>query len=377
VLRTRRDGNYTTAQIGIADDALPADGVSVLDFDQARAKAVELSQQGERPAGRITVARCCADYLADLDARGKNARDAKYAFDAHVLPSLGKMLVEDLTARRLKRFLGDLAKTPARRRTGRGREQKYKQAPGDDETIRQRRSTANRVYALLRAALNLAFADGEVSSDNAWLRVKPLKGTQKARSQFFSIDECARLLNAADPVFRPLARAALETGMRYGELTRLEVGDFNIDAGVITVRKSKSGKPRHVVLSPEGAAFFARHCAGRGRSERMFTLNGRPWAKSDQLRPMAEACRNARIDPPMTFHGFRHTYCSLALMGGVPMAVVAQNVGHRSTRMLEEHYAHLAPSYSRAAIHAGVPRFAVDEESRVAPLSGSRLIRKL
>src|SRR5262249_15042579 len=180
LLRTRRDGNYTTAQIAIADDALPADGVSVLDFEMARAKAVE--QQGERPVGRITVACCCANYLDDLAHRGKNARDAKYAFDAHVLPEMGKMAVEHLTAGRLKRFFRELAKTPARRRTGRGREQKYKQAPGDDETIRQRRSTANRVYALLRAALNLAFADGEVSSDNAWLRVKPLKGTQKARS---------------------------------------------------------------------------------------------------------------------------------------------------------------------------------------------------
>src|SRR5262249_46216504 len=150
--------------------------------------------------------------------------------------------------------------------------------------------------AVLRAALNNAFADGEVSSDNAWMRVRSLEGTKKARSQFFSIDECARLLNAADPAFRPLARGALETGMRYGELTRLEVGDFNADAGVITVRESKSGKPRHVLLSPEGAAFFARHCAGRTRSERMFTLNGRPWGKSDQLRPMAEACRHAHID---------------------------------------------------------------------------------
>jgi len=77
----------------------------------------------------------------------------------------------------------------------------------------------------------------------------------------------------------------------------------------------------------------------------------------------------------MTFHGFRHTYCSLALMGGVPMAVVAQNVGHASTRMLEKHYAHLAPSHSRAAIHAGVPRFAVDDASRVEPLQRSKTIR--
>ena len=366
VLRTRRDGKYTVAQIGIADDdpKLPADNETVFTFEQARAKAVELSRKGEQPIGGITVARCCANYLDDLAYRGKNARDAKYAFDAHILPALGKMLVKDLTARRLKRFLGDLAKTPARRRTGRGREQKYKKAPADDEGIRQRRATANRVFGVLRPALNLAFEDGEVNSANAWLRVKPLGGAQKARMRFLSIDECNRLINAADPVFRPLARAALETGARYSELARLEVGDFNPDARIITVRKSKSGKPRYVVLSDEGVAFFSRHCAGRAGSEPMFTLNGRPWAKSDQLRPMAEACRNARL-APMGFHGLRHTYCSLCIMGGVQMMTLAQNVGHASTRMLEEHYAHLLPGFVVDQIRAGVPRFAVDEESRI------------
>ena len=36
-------------------------------------------------------------------------------------------------------------------------------------------------------------------------------------------------------------------------LSRLEVQDFNSDAATIAIRKSKSGKPRHVVLTPEGA----------------------------------------------------------------------------------------------------------------------------
>jgi integrase len=55
------------------------------------------------------------------------------------------------------------------------------------------------------------------------------------------------------PGFRPLVRAALETGCRYNELTRLEVHDLNPGTGTIAIRKSKSGKPRHVILTPEGA----------------------------------------------------------------------------------------------------------------------------
>src|SRR5215467_1032922 len=52
---------------------------------------------------------------------------------------------------------------------------------------------------------------------------------------------------------RALVRAGLETGCRYGELVRwLEVCDFNPDASTLAIRQSKTGKPRHVVLTAEG-----------------------------------------------------------------------------------------------------------------------------
>jgi hypothetical protein len=33
-------------------------------------------------------------------------------------------------------------------------------------------------------------------------------------------------------------------------------------------------------------------------------------------------------------------------MRGVPMGVIAEQLGHVDTRMTEKHYAHLAPSYA-------------------------------
>ena len=92
-------------------------------------------------------------------------------------------------------------------------------------------------------------------------------------------------------------RAALETGCRYGELVRLEARDFNPDAGTLAIRQSKSGKPRHVVLTERGAAFFRQHCAGRGDGELMFVkADGSAWKRSEQARPMRAACEHARID---------------------------------------------------------------------------------
>lgn len=230
----------------------------------------------------------------------------------------------------------------------------------DEETIRRRRATANRVWGILSAALNHAYKEGRVSTADAWQRVEKFEQVARGRVRYLSIDELTRLINASDPDFRDLVRGGLETGARYGELIRLEVADFNPDALTVTVRKSKSGKPRHVVLTEQGAAFFAKLCAGRAPEERMFLLaNGRAWDKSDQRRPMAEACARARITGA-TFHTLRHTYCSLCAMAAVPLAVIAQNVGHRNLQMIQEHYGHFSPSYVRDAIRSGAPVYGPD-----------------
>ena len=46
-------------------------------------------------------------------------------------------------------------------------------------------------------------------------------------------------------------------------------------------------------------------------------------------------------------------------MNGVPLLVVAKNLGHADTRMVERHYGHLAPSYIADAIRAGAPKIRV------------------
>ena len=72
---------------------------------------------------------------------------------------------------------------------------------------------------------------------------------------------------------------------------------------------------------------------------------------------MKAASIAAKIDPA-GFHTLRHTWASHAVMSGAPLLVVARNLGHRDTRMVERHYGHLAPSYEADAIRAAAPRFA-------------------
>jgi integrase len=154
------------------------------------------------------------------------------------------------------------------------------------------------------------------------------------------------LINAANGDFRPLVHAALTTGARYGELARLQVHDFNPDAGTVAIRQSKTGKPRHVVLTAEGIAFFKQLAAGRGGHELLLPrADGKAFNKSNQNARMRDACLRATITPRISFHGLRHSWASLAVMNGVPLLVVAKNLGHSDTRMVERHYGHLAPSY--------------------------------
>ena len=168
------------------------------------------------------------------------------------------------------------------------------------------------------------------------------------------------------PTFGTWSGAGLTTGCRYSELAALRVEDFQPDNGTIHIRKSKSGKARHVVLNKEGQDLFASLCRGRTGSEALLIKGGGGrWLKSHQTRPMVAACEHAKIDPPIGFHGLRHTYASLAIMAGAPLMVVAKNLGHVDTRMVEKHYGHMSSSYVADAIRAAAPSFGFETASNV------------
>ena len=219
-------------------------------------------------------------------------------------------------------------------------------------------ATANRLLTILKSALNKAWRDHKVDNDKAWRSVPPFKGATASRARWLSRDECLRLINASDGDFRDLVRAALHTGCRYSELGRLTSTDFDADAGTVAVRKSKSGKPRHVVLTEDGASFFAEAVAkAKGRSLLFCRADGMPWKTCMQQKPMEAASKAACLTPRATFHALRHTYASHLISNSVPLLVVARNLGHRDTRMVELHYGHLAPSYEADAMRAGALRF--------------------
>jgi integrase len=362
-LDAKNVGRYSKATIGLADDYEDANGESVLSYADAQKLAL-----GNRPGApnSLTVADAIATYVAWLKVHKAGGHDVERRAALHILPEFGAMRIADLEIKDLNKWRDALAESPALLRTGTGRPQNKRASPKTPEQKRARKVSANKSITILKAALNHAFAADLVADDKAWRRLKSFRGVDAARVRFLSVEAAQRLINAADrdSGFRDLVHAALQTGLRYGDLCRLRVRDFT--HGKLSVWMSKVNKTRHVRLTEEGRAFFKQLCAGRPDDDLMLPHRrlGREWRKSDQARPMREACLRARIKP-LGINQLRHTWASLSVMNGVPLLVVADNLGHKDTRMVEKHYGHLTKSYMDEAISAGAPRFGAVEASNV------------
>jgi len=75
--------------------------------------------------------------------------------------------------------------------------------------------------------------------------------------------------------------------------------------------------------------------------------DGSPWTPGQQADRINAACAAAGVKS-VTFHGCHHTYASRLVMKGVPLAVVAAQLGHGSIKQVEKHYGHLCPNYVSA-----------------------------
>jgi integrase len=280
-----------------------------------------------------------------------------------------------LTAKKLRGWHAGLAAAAIRLRTGKGATKRnvIEVEKDDAEAVRRRRATANRTLTVLKAALNHAFREGQCSTDEAWRRVLPFREADAPKVRYLDASEAKRLVNAIDPEFRPMVQAALLTGCRYGEIAAFRVSDFDSAAATVIVRTSKGGKARHVVLTDDGVALFLAHAAGKAGDALIFPRpDGDRWGKSHQHRPLRAACKRATIAPAASFHILRHSYASMLARAGVPMQVIAANLGHSDTRMTEKHYAHLAPSHVASVIRAAMPSLGIIELSDVASIASGR-----
>lgn len=375
VARYRRagaGGNYQETTIAEADDNADADGSVILNFKQAQDAArkwfLSLERNGGRRTGIYTVSDALDDYLGGF--QGKDLANTSRRIEAIVRPQMGKHGVAELTTKTVSDWLLSLASAPARLRTAKGAEQQnVRETPDTDEGRRRRRSSANRILTILKAALNAAYRDGKVSADDAWRRVKPFAKADAPKLRYLAEHEARRLVNACDPAFRPLVQAALLTGARYSELAGLEVRDFDRQSQTIWLRVTKAGIARAVYLEDEGVRLFDQAVLGKPSDDLIFPRpDGKRWGPSQQARPFAAACAAARL-APTGFHDLRRTYGARLALRGVPMAVIAEALGHADERVTRRHYAHLSKSYVADTVRGAVAGLGIVADNNVVSLS--------
>jgi len=198
-------------------------------------------------------------------------------------------------------------------------------------------ATVRRELGMLRRVIEVARKDwGSPIRGNpvAQISFPPAKD---ARDRRLRGDEFERLLSAIErgrnPLIKPLVLFALETGLRRGEMLRLQWRDIDIEVRWALIRNTKNGSDRTIPLSKAAVAILdgldMSRCAP-------FPLSG------NALRQCwTRACERAEIKD-LRFHDLRHEAISRLFELGLTVPEVALISGHRDARMLFR-YTHLAP----------------------------------
>ena len=163
--------------------------------------------------------------------------------------------------------------------------------------------------------------------------------------------------------FIPFCHCALHLGMRSGDLYTLDWSHVNLKfkrlvkiaektrhhnepskldlplndtiAEILTNWHSDIGKPTSGLV-------FTSPVTG-GKIDRL--SHRKSW---DNVKKLA----GEEFDQSLVFYSLRHHFISALVSANVPLFSVAKLAGHKSTKMIEQHYAHLAPSAAANAMEA-------------------------
>jgi integrase/recombinase XerC len=190
----------------------------------------------------------------------------------------------------------------------------------------------------------------------------------KSRPLLLSEAEAAKLLDApgrtrkGDPEAardQAVLELAYSSGLRVGELSGLDVGDVDLAAPRVLVRRGKGAKDRLVPMGPPAAAAIKRWLALRDRlcpaapSSRALFLGCRGGRLDPRVirRILAKRLALAGLDPSLGPHGLRHSFASHLLAGGADLRSIQEMLGHASLASTER-YTHLDLDKLRRAYRA-------------------------
>lgn len=324
---------------------------------EARAKLTDLrnSLSAGLPTGevRTTVEQLLDEWLSQgLPGRSANTvENYRWASDSHLTPALGHIRLRDLTPDHVADMLRLRAEAD------------------------MSRSSLNRLRSVLQQALRYAERRGKVARNVASLVDTP--DGKRSEGRALTVEQSQKLLATVRgrPV-ESLVVTALMTGLRPGELLGLRWSDLDLEAGTLHVRGSlkreKAGlrlgntKTRRSMRalnlpSPVLTALKAHRKAQAKQRLRagehwdesfdlvFCTSIGTPMDPSNLRRAFSKATRDAGLGHWHP-HELRHSAASLLSAAGVPIEVVADILGHDSSRVTSAVYRHAVLPTVAAAV---------------------------
>ena len=383
VIRIRRF-NTTTARpyivrtFALADDLDQPDGKYILSFKQAQTRALEWSAAYSAtgrfplepeykqpqiptpaPSSQYTFAHAARDYYRWRQISGRETFRQLYTWRTYIEPEFNTVVIDELKAKQVWDWFERISNTASYTNTPWGRQPLHSGPPKTLEARRRRQRTANAVLVEFRAILNHAYVTGRVDSKSAWDRVKNIPMSPRPRQRILSVEECERLLQACQPDLRRLIEVGLLTGCRFGEVKRLRVDDFLDESGKLFIQLTKLKRSRHVTLTERGIELFTLLLASRRPGDYILSpSNAERWSTRRYYHRLQRAAQRADIPPPINFQLLRRTYASHAAMAGVPLTVIANQLGHANTITLEQHYLLLSDTYIDEVIRKNMPDLA-------------------
>ena len=191
--------------------------------------------------------------------------------------------------------------------------------------------TVNQELSLLQHAYELARTEWSLPVEANPLHLVRRPKADPSRNRRLQSGEQARLLaestRCRNRFMRPLILLAIETGMRRGELLRIEYSHVNWNKSLLDIPITKNGHPRTIPLSPYAVDLLHSLYEG-ARDDRLIPITGNAVRLS-----WGRLIRRAGIDD-LHFHDLRHEAISRFFEQGLSVPEVALISGHRDPRML-------------------------------------------
>jgi integrase len=205
--------------------------------------------------------------------------------------------------------------------------------------------TVNRYLGALRSAWSWGRAAGLIPADKIWPS-RLFLSEPRERVRYLNDDELKAVLTEAEKNsawMHAAVMTALATGVRQGELLKLEWKDLDLEKKTVTVLLAKDtkgrGSKRRMVHLPSPAIDALRKARVVGPKRVFVNADGEPIDKS-RLRVQWISVRAAAGLVDFKWHDLRHSCASYLAQAGASLPEIGSVLGHSSPSITAK-YAHL------------------------------------